>query len=362
MGFSNWNGRALTGLLLLLSPCAGAQPQASSARLPRTNLLAYRNAKGETQPVRSKDDWQKRRAEILRGMQEIMGPLPGKEKRCPLDPKIEQEVDCGSYVRRFVSYAAERDGRVPAYLLIPKSALSSKKKFPAVLALHPTDAEFGQRVVVEELRGHYRAYARDLAERGYVVLAPAYPLMANYQPDLQALGYRSGTMKAIWDNMRGLDYLESLPFVRKGRFGAIGHSLGGHNAIYTAVFDQRIAVVVSSCGFDSFVDYMDGNIKGWTSERYMPRLLDYKSHLNDVPFDFYELVGALAPRTVFINAPTGDTNFKYRSVDQIVAAAMPVYDLFGARADLRVAHPDCGHDFPPEIREQAYQILDQSLR
>jgi hypothetical protein len=169
-------------------------------------------------------------------------------------------------------------------------------------------------------------------------------------------------MKAIWDNMRGLDYLESLPFVRKGRFGAIGHSLGGHNAIYTAVFDQRIAVVVSSCGFDSFVDYMDGNIKGWTSERYMPRLLDYKSHLNDVPFDFYELVGALAPRTVFINAPTGDTNFKYRSVDQIVAAAMPVYDLFGARADLRVAHPDCGHDFPPEIREQAYQILDQSLR
>ena len=30
-----------------------------------------------------------------------------------------------------------------------------------------------------------------------MVLAPAYPLMAGYQPDLKALGYQSGTMKAI---------------------------------------------------------------------------------------------------------------------------------------------------------------------
>ena len=60
-------------------------------------------------------------------------------------------------------------------------------------------------------------------------------------------------MKAIWDNVRGLDFLESLSFVKRGKFGAIGHSLGGHNAIYTAVFDDRITVVVSSCGFDSFV-------------------------------------------------------------------------------------------------------------
>src|SRR5205807_193368 len=107
------------------------------------------------------------------------------------------------------------------------------------------------------------------------VLAPAYPLMANYQPDLKALGYQSGTMKAIWDNIRGLDLLESLPFVNKRKLGAIGHSLGGHNAIYTAVFDQRIRVIVSSCGFDSFLDYKGGDIRGWTSERYMPRLLAY---------------------------------------------------------------------------------------
>ncbi|MCX6336002.1 MAG: (Fe-S)-binding protein [Bacteroidetes bacterium] len=36
-----------------------------------------------------------------------MGKLPGKEKRCPLDLKIEEEFDGGSYVRRLVTYASE---------------------------------------------------------------------------------------------------------------------------------------------------------------------------------------------------------------------------------------------------------------
>lgn len=60
--------------------------------------------------------------------------------------------------------------------------------------------------------------------------------------------YESGTMKAIWDNIRALDVLESLSFVRQGAFATIGHSLGGHNSVYTAVFDKRLRVVVSSCG------------------------------------------------------------------------------------------------------------------
>src|SRR5438067_4436776 len=104
--------------------------------------------------------------------------------------------------------------------------------------------------------------------------------------------------------MRGLDLLESLPFVKQGAFGAIGHSLGGHNSVFTAVFDERIKVVVSSCGLDSFTDYFGGNIKGWTQERYMPRLTEYMSRVADVPFDFQELIGAIAPRHVFISAPT----------------------------------------------------------
>lgn len=330
-----------------------------SRPLARTNLLICRSAGGQIAPVRRIADWQKRRAEILAAMQEVMGPLPGREKRCPLDARIEGEIDCGAYVRRFLTYASEPGSRVPAFLLIPKRALSGKVRAPGVLCLHQTHA-LGQKVVVGLGNSPDDEYGVELAERGYVCLAPAYPLLANYAPDLKSLGYQSGTMKAIWDNIRGLDLLESLPFVKPGKFGAIGHSLGGHNSIYTAVFDQRIKVIVSSCGFDSYVDYMDGNLKGWTSERYMPRLLAYAPA--ELPFDFPELLGALAPRVCFVSAPLGDTNFKWRSVDHVAAVAQQVYRLYRVPQNLRVEHPDCAHLFPKAMREMAYQLLDENLR
>jgi hypothetical protein len=120
-------------------------------------------------------------------------------------------------------------------------------------------------------------------------------------------------------------------------------------------------VVVSSCGFDSFLDYMNGNIKGWTSERYMPKLLEYQSRLTDIPFDFHELIAALAPRTVFISAPFGDTNFKWSSVDEIVRTATPIYQLYHVPQNLRIEHPDCAHDFPEAVREKAYRIFETRL-
>jgi dienelactone hydrolase len=345
-----------------------AAPGVAAERLSRTNLLVFHDGKGEVRNVQSQSDWLKRRAEILRGFAEVAGPLPGREKRCALEVLTVETTDCGTYEQRLVSYASEPGSRVPAYLLIPKAASRFQKRFAAVLCLHPTDSQYGHRVTVEKLRDSYHPYARDLAERGFVVLAPAYPLMASYQPDLKALGWQSGTMKAVWDNQRGLDLLDSLSFVKRGKYGALGHSLGGHNAIYTAVFDERIKVVVSSCGFDSFLDYYGGRPEnwqpehGWCQTRYMPRLADYRGRLGEIPFDFAELIAALAPRPVFINAPVGDENFRARSVDEIIAAASPIYALYGSKGNLHLEHPPSGHDFPEAVREQAYRLLEEQLR
>jgi dienelactone hydrolase len=339
------------------------------ARLPRENLLVFRAGDGHALPVKSIEDWRRRRSEILAGVQKVMGQLPRDEKRCPLDSMIESEVDCGSYVRRLVSYASEPKSRVPAYLLVPKAALKpDAAPTPAVLCLHPTDNVHGHGVVVGLGGKMHRQYAAELAERGYVVLAPSYPLLAGYHPALKALGWESGTLKAVWDNIRGLDLLESLPYVKRGRFGAIGHSLGGHNSVFTAVFDERIAVVVSSCGLDSFLDYYGGDEalwqpeKGWTQTRYMPKLASYRGRLAEIPFDFPELVGALAPRRVLIVAPKKDSNFRADSVDRIAAAAREVYKLYGHPERLRIEHPDCEHDFPDDMRQLAYRELDAVLR
>lgn len=350
----------LTLALGMLAHAAVADETSISSAILRTNLMLYRGQNGELERVQRKSDWARRRQEVLQSMQTIMGPLP--QKRCALELKIETETEEGSFIRQSVTYSSEPGSRVPAWLLVPKRALKRHERLAGILALHPTDLEYGNRVVVENLRSQYPAYARELAERGFVVLAPAYPLMDNYRPELKVLGYVSGTMKAIWDNMRGLDVLESLPYVRPHTFGAVGHSLGAHNAIFTAVFDTRIKCVVTSCGFDSFQDYMHGDISGWASERYMPRLRQFSARVSDIPFDFPELIGALAPRTVFISAPLHDSNFNWRSVDAVVEEAAAVYQLYGVRVNLILQHPDCAHEFPLEIREEAYRVLERTLR
>ena len=175
-------------------------------------------------------------------------------------------------------------------------------------------------------------------------------------------------MKAIWDNSRALDLLESLPYVDASNgFGVIGHSLGGHNAIYTATFDKRIAAIAVSCSFDSFPDYYGRNEnnwvigRGWCQTRYMPRLAEYRGRLQAIPFDFPELFGALAPRAVFVRAPKSDHNFQWESPWRCTESAGRVYELLGAKNKLVVRDPDCSHDFPPEIRSAAYDFLAKAL-
>ena len=122
----HWLNRpvVLAGLLALGGYGIPAQTSPTTSirageRLPRTNLLIFHDRKGEVRPVKTKSDWLKRRAEIIRGFESIAGPLPGREKRCRLDMRVDSITNCGSYERWLVSYQSEPGSRVPAYLSIP---------------------------------------------------------------------------------------------------------------------------------------------------------------------------------------------------------------------------------------------------
>jgi hypothetical protein len=147
------------------------------------------------------------------------------------------------------------------------------------------------------------------------------------------------------------------------RIGVIGHSLGGHNSMFTAVFEPRIKVIVSNCGFTRFHKYYAGKLAGWTSARYMP-LIASRHHNNpdEVPFDFTEIVAAFAPRPFLASSPLHDSNFEVSGVRDVIAAASPIYALYGAEDNLQANYPDCEHDFPPEVRDVAYGFLDRYLK
>lgn len=329
------------------------------------DLTVVRGDDGALEPIESEEDWSRRRRDILAGMQAVMGRLPETDELGPLAVEERGRETLEGCTRTLVTYAAGPGQRVTAHLYLPAAGsgahlVAADGRRPAVLALHPT-SRLGKLVVAGEGSKANRGYAVELARRGYVVLAPDYPSfgdLADY--DFHTDAHASGTMAAIVNHRRGVDLLAARPDVDAARIGAIGHSLGGHNAIFVGVFDPRIKAVVSSCGWDPFPAYMGGRLGGWAQDRYMQRVrelsgLDPKA----LPFDFPEAVAALAPRGFFSASPQGDDNFSAAAVAAAEPGIRRVYTLLGAADAFIVRQPDCGHDFPPEIRAEAYAFLDR---
>ncbi|MFV0445484.1 MAG: PVC-type heme-binding CxxCH protein [Planctomycetaceae bacterium] len=353
--------RLLCCALLLPTVVCRAQDGPADPYADQSRLMVYADDSGTLQPVKSPADWAKRRADILKGMQAAMGPLPHPKRWPDFDLQQTEELRGEGFVRQTCTFAVEEGHRLSIDLYLPQPLPDGERR-PAMLALHPT-GDLGKRIVAGDGKEN-RAYAKELAQRGYVVIAPDYPSFgqqADY--DFNADSYVSGTMKGIINHRRCVDLLQSLPQVDPERIGVIGHSLGGHNAMFLAVFDERIKAIVSSCGWDPFHFYYNGQLKGWTSDRYMPRIRDvFNLDPNKVPFDFYEVVAALAPRPFLSCSPIEDNNFQVKGVEKAIGRAKEVYHLLGADQNLQLQTPKCGHDFPTETRMAAYAFLDKELQ
>lgn len=344
----------------------------AAAPLPRDHqrLMYYADAEGREQPVVTPADWQRRREQILQGMQLVMGPLPAEMRRgtpdapspAPLDLKVLATVEQEGVPRQTISFASRNGERVTAYLWIPKNIPAGERR-AAMLALQPT-GDIGKDIVAGLGKAN-RGYGLELAQRGYVVIGPDYVSFGDAKShDFAKDDYVSGTMKGIVDHMRCVDLLQSLEMVDPEQIGVVGHSLGGHNSLFVASFDPRIKAIVSSCGWDPFHHYYDGKkLANWAQERYMPRVVsEYGADPDRMPFDFYEVAAAMAPRPFFTNSPVGDSNFQYKGVKKAVRVVREVYDLLGADIALQARYPNCAHDFPDPQRREAYAFLDAALK
>ncbi|MCF3108737.1 alpha/beta fold hydrolase [Niabella sp. CC-SYL272] len=355
--------RMIPGFCILMFAAAC---MVSKKNIRHQELLVYRGT-----PITTVDQWNKKRKAVLAHMQEAMGPLPRLKNHPPFNTLVLDSVMESTYTRYTIKFTVEKGEALPALLYVP-AGYTTGGRAPAVIALHGTD-RLGKLSVAGQSALANRDYAKKLAERGYVVLAPDYPSfgdLVNYDFDRDR--YQSGTMKGIFNHIRCVDYLQSLSFVNPDKIAVIGHSLGGHNAIFLGAFDQRVKVVIASCGWTLFPYYdlgpamekqYGGKLGPWSQKRYMP-LLKEKYHLNaeKIPFDFDEVIAAIAPRIFLTNSPLRDANFSIEGVRAGLKNIRKVYELYHAPGALYAFFPEAGHDFPPDVTKAAFQVLDSAFK
>ena len=247
------------------------------------------------------------RAAIRKKMEQAMGPRPSADRQVPLDAKVAAEEKFDGYTRRKVTFAVEKGDRVPAYLLIPTRP--SDKKRPAMLCLHQTVA-IGKGEPVGLGGKESLHYALHLVKRGFVCLAPDYPSFGDYPLRLQGriparrlpVRHHEGDLE-----QPARDRLSAIVAGSGWRADRRHRPFAGRaQCMFTAAFDERLKVIVSSCGFCSFAKYYGGNLKGWTSDRYMPRIAsEYHNDPKQMPFEFADVVKSFAPRAFLAVAPSG---------------------------------------------------------
>jgi dienelactone hydrolase len=323
------------------------------------------------QRVASVDEWRQRRQQIVGAFDSIIGQPPTAKPS--LAPKVNEEHDDGAYVRYHISYSVDDAERVPAWLLVPKRL---ERPAAAILCLHGT-TDTAKDELVGLAGDRHMAFAQELTRRGYITLAPDHLAAGERRPtgqrayDTSEFYARypewSAVGKAIWDGQRALDYLCTRPEVDPARLGVIGHSLGGHGAVFVAGADDRVRCAVSSCGITVLA--RDALRLDWARDDwyiYLPRLRPIFLNGLHAPFDFHHLVALIAPRAFLnltaLNDPENFTVQATNAVAELGFRVSDVYALLGAADHFANYLHSNGHSFQREARALAYAWLDRWLK
>ena len=119
----------------------------------------------------------------------------------------------------------------------------------------------------------------------------------------------------LWNAIRALDFLETLPYVRRDGFGVTGESGGGTQTFLLGAVDDRVAVAAP-------VNMISLHMQGGCLCENMPGL---RIDTNNV-----EIAATIAPRPMLMVSATGD--WTKETLEREFPAMRSAYALFGAES------------------------------
>ena len=307
----------------------------------------YRTLNDTFSPPRigAKADWERRAAHLRERILASAGLLP-MPARSALNAQVFDEIKRPDYTVSKVYFESLPGFFVTGNLYKPLGA----GPFPAILSPHGHWA-YGrlENSVIASVPGR----AINLARQGFVVFT--YD-MIGYN-DSRQLEHRlfggereklwglSIAGLQLWNGIRSLDFLETLPFVDRTGIGATGASGGGTQVFLLAAVDDRVDVAAP-------VNMISLQMQGGCLCENQPGLrLDTTN---------VEIAATIAPRPLLMVSATGD--WTTNTMEREYPAVRAIYSLMDAADRVHAVRFEAPHNYNRESREAVYAWMARWLQ
>jgi cephalosporin-C deacetylase-like acetyl esterase len=330
-------------LLLALAPSASLAQEIpkNDLRLTETRHLDLTYDFAEH---RSKEEWLDRAARLKKQILTSAGLLPAPAK-APIKATIFGKVDRGDHTVEKVFFESYPGFYVTGNLYRPKNVTG---KAPAVLCPHG-HWTYG-RLENQQLNSG-PARAASFARQGYVAFsydmvgyndsaAISHRFAAGHREnivDREALWSVNLLGLQLWNSIRSVDFLLTLPEVDPERIACTGESGGGTQTFLLAAVDDRVKLSAP-------VNMVSFLMQGGSVCENAPNL---RIDANNV-----EIASLMAPRPMMLVSATGDWTRNMMTSEY--PAVRGVYSLFDAEDKLTAIQIDAAHNYNQPSREAVY--------
>ncbi len=309
--------------------------------------------------VRSLADWEGRRGEYRRQLQDMLGLWPWPE-RTDLKPVITGRLEQPEFSVEKLHFQSLPGLYVTANLYLPREL---RGRAPAILYV----CGHAQVKTNELSCGNKTAYQHHgiwFARHGYVCLVIDTLQLGEieglhhgtYREGRwwwNARGYTPAGVEA-WNAIRALDYLETRPEVDAARLGMTGRSGGGSYTWTTAALDERVRVAAPVAGItDLRNQVVDGCVEGHC---------DCMFFVNTYRWDFPLNAALLAPRPLLIVNTDADSIFPLDGVIRTHAKVRHIYELYGQTTNLGLVIGPGPHKDTQDLQVPVFRWFNQHLK
>jgi len=290
---------------------------------------------------KTREAWLVRAAELRKQILVSAGLWPMPEK-LPIKATMFGRLDRGDYTVEKVYFESYPGFYVTGNLYRPKNVGG---KLPAALCPHGHWAygrlenqplHSGPARAISFARQGYVAFAYDMV--GYNDSSAITHQFANHNSTgVEALWSVNLLGLQLWNSLRAVDFLLTLPEVDAERIACTGESGGGTQTFLLAAVDERI-LLSAPVNMVSFI------MQGGSLCENAPNL---RVDTNNV-----ELAALMAPRPMMMVSATGD--WTRNTMTSEYPAVRGIYRLFGAEDKLTAIQIDAAHNYNQPSREAVY--------